>query len=213
VGNESALQSPTVVVLLFDKPFRLSRQQCYRVHCNVNSWVQHSSACLLFVTNASGRAYNSHGVPIKKCLLLPDEAALISALQRPNALAIQCLRPMNVDDLGKLSWILNLHREETGVPALPSMPSCVVQQRVEREIIWFCHCTKTIEPPAIEPRPIEPRAVQRLIPECPVCLELPSQYVALVPCGHAIYCSRCAETLRKCALCRTPIQKRLDIFQ
>jgi len=213
VGDKAAaLESPTVVVLLFDKSFRLSRQQCYAVHCSVNGWVQHSSACLLFVSNACGRAYNSRGAPIKHYALEPDEAALITALQRPNALAIQCLRPMNVDDLGRLSWILNLHREDTGVPKLPSMPSCVVQQQVQRALVWFCHLGG-VQAPAAEPRAVEPRAVQRLNPECPVCLELPTQYVALVPCGHATYCPRCAKTLRKCALCRTAINQRLEIFQ
>jgi hypothetical protein len=168
---------------------------------------------LLFVSNARGRAYNSHGVTIKGCALEPDEAALITALQRPNAIAIQCLRPMNVDDLGRLSWILNLHREDTGVPELPSMPSCVVQQRVERALVWFCNLGGVQAPAAVEPRAVEPRAVQRLNPECPVCLELPTQYVALVPCGHATYCPRCAKAMLKCALCRTVIKQRLEIFQ
>ena len=51
---------------------------------------------------------------------------------------------------------------------------------------------------------------------CQVWLLVPRDGVALVPCGHARFCSACADTVRVmgngCPLCRTPIDMVLRVF-
>jgi len=52
---------------------------------------------------------------------------------------------------------------------------------------------------------------------CEVCLMQPRSGVALVPCGHARFCSPCANTLSAmgsgCPLCRTSIQVVMHLYQ
>jgi len=51
---------------------------------------------------------------------------------------------------------------------------------------------------------------------CEVCLLVPRDGVALVPCGHARFCSACANTVTEmgngCPLCRTPIDMVFRVF-
>jgi len=48
------------------------------------------------------------------------------------------------------------------------------------------------------------------------CLLAPRSGVALVPCGHARFCTACAETVTAlgngCPLCRSPIQMTLKLY-
>ena len=50
---------------------------------------------------------------------------------------------------------------------------------------------------------------------CAVCFDA-ARNCALVPCGHAIYCVRCAVEVRarqgRCSLCRAPIERVLRLF-
>jgi len=51
---------------------------------------------------------------------------------------------------------------------------------------------------------------------CEVCLLQPREGVALVPCGHARFCSNCADTVaasdRGCPICRMPIRMVLRLY-
>lgn len=42
--------------------------------------------------------------------------------------------------------------------------------------------------------------------QCKICLDGCEMYTALKPCGHPFTCKYCAEKLRKCPICKTPIQ-------
>ena len=51
---------------------------------------------------------------------------------------------------------------------------------------------------------------------CEVCLLLPREGVALVPCGHSRFCGSCADTVasldRGCPICRTPTRMVLRLY-
>ena len=47
---------------------------------------------------------------------------------------------------------------------------------------------------------------------CCICLDSPSTH-ATAPCGHLIYCEKCVQTLRFCAMCRSPIKSFIRIYK
>ena len=52
---------------------------------------------------------------------------------------------------------------------------------------------------------------------CKVCLVAPRQDFAMVPCGHACFCERCAvrvaEVDARCPVCRTEITMVMRLFK
>jgi hypothetical protein len=48
--------------------------------------------------------------------------------------------------------------------------------------------------------------------ECAICMDNAVQ-VALVPCGHRLYCNGCAAKLKECSVCRAKIQSLLRTFE
>lgn len=48
--------------------------------------------------------------------------------------------------------------------------------------------------------------------ECSICMDNVVQ-VALVPCGHRLYCNGCAAKLKECSVCRAKIQTLLRTFE
>lgn len=48
--------------------------------------------------------------------------------------------------------------------------------------------------------------------KCVICFNRTKKNQALVPCGHTQYCEDCINKIKKCSLCKTPIDKIIKIF-
>jgi len=47
--------------------------------------------------------------------------------------------------------------------------------------------------------------------DCVVCMEN-SRETLLMPCKHFVLCGSCASSQTSCAICRTPISKKIQVF-
>ena len=54
-------------------------------------------------------------------------------------------------------------------------------------------------------------SVNKNLDECPICCEN-SIEVMVKPCNHVAACSECSKRLKKCLICKEPIDKKIDLL-
>ena len=67
-------------------------------------------------------------------------------------------------------------------------------------------------PPSASPVSVSSQTEQEALEECMVCSDM-KRDTLFGPCGHVATCSLCSPRVKKCLMCKEPVQSRTKVSQ